>query len=403
MDIYVARQPIFDKGKRIYGYELLFRDGPSNAFPNIDGDTATSKLLANSFIKMGCEQLSGGKRAFINFTQNLLLKKIPAMFPPESLVVEILEDVQADGDLISACEEMVRRGYQLALDDFVLSPELRPLVSLSRFVKLDFRNSSIEAIEACIEELSDYPLKFLAEKVETHEELQKAMELGCDYFQGYFFSKPEILKERDIPPSSMHLLQIMAEVNKEAFSFDEMEKLIARDVSLSYKLMRYMNSAFFKRVKELSSIKQAVVLLGESGIRRFVSLVIMAKLAAKKTDELVRASIIRARFCELLGKHCELDVDGSELFTLGLFSLIDAILDESMEALLEKLPLSESIKTVLVGGTGGLACFLDLARFYERGNWKELSKTASKVGLAEEKMPDFYLDAVGWADSLAAV
>ncbi|MBW2010043.1 MAG: HDOD domain-containing protein, partial [Deltaproteobacteria bacterium] len=168
--------------------------------------------------------------------------------------------------------------------------------------------------------LSRYHVKFLAEKVETHDEFQKAVDMGFEYFQGYFFSKPQVLKSRDISPSKINMIQIMAEVNKEDFGFRELEKLISRDVSVSYKLMRYINSAYYRRIQEISSIHQAIVMLGERGIRHFISLIVMAKLASDKPTELLRTSIIRARFCELLGKDGNAELDVSELFTLGLFS-----------------------------------------------------------------------------------
>jgi c-di-GMP-related signal transduction protein len=402
LDIYLARQPIFDKKQRICGYELLFRDGPSNAFPDVDGDTATSKLLTNSFFRMGIDQVSQGKKAFINFTQELLVKKVPTLFPPQSLVVEVLEDVRPDRELLLACKEIAEKGYVLALDDFFMRPELKPLVLLAKLVKIDFRASPVEGIERCVRDLAVFPVRLLAEKVETREEFTRAVGMGFEYFQGYFFSKPEILKERDISPSKMALLQIVAEANKEDFSFEALEKMIARDVSISYKILRYMNSSFFKRVNEISSLKQAIVLLGEQGIRRFMSLIVMSRLAEDKPDVLVRTSIIRARFCELLGKGSRRKVDESELFTLGLFSLIDAILDDSMDRLMKKLPLSEEIKKALVEGSGNLIDFLKLSWAYEKGDWTGVAHAASRIEVEEEKMPAFYMDAIGWADSLAS-
>jgi c-di-GMP-related signal transduction protein len=402
LDIYLARQPIFDKKQRICAYELLFRDGPSNAFPDLDGDTATSKLLSNSFFRMGIDQVSHGKKAFINFTQELLVKKVPTLFPPQTLVVEVLEDVRPDRDLILACKEIKDKGYVLALDDFILRPELKPLVLLAKLVKIDFRASPMEGIERCVRDLAVFPVRLLAEKVETREEFTRAFEMGFEYFQGYFFSKPEILKERDISPSKMALLQIVAEANKEDFSFEALEKMIARDVSISYKILRYMNSSFFKRVNEISSLKQAIVLLGEQGIRRFMSLIVMSRLAEDKPDVLVRTSIIRARFCELLGKGSRRKVDESELFTLGLFSLIDAILDDSMDRLMKKLPLSEEIKRALVEGSGNLIDFLKLSWAYEKGDWTGVAQAASRIEVEEEKMPAFYVDAIGWADSFGS-
>ena len=402
MEVYVARQPVFKRNKKLYGYELLFRDGISNAFPEIDGDTATSKLLSSSFLAMSLDQITGKNKAFINFTRELLLRKVPAMLPRKKIIVEILEDVEPDDEVIRACQDMVRKGYEIALDDFVYGSEFKPLIELAKIIKIDFRLTPIEEIEEMVSNLAVYGVKFLAEKVETYEEFQWALDMGFEYFQGYFFSKPQILKAKDIAPSKMHLLQVVAEVNKEDFSFDKLEKLVVQDMSLSYKLMRYINSAFFKRFQDISSIKQAIVLLGEKEVKRFVSLMAMANLSAGKPEELIRASIIRARLCELLGE-LGTGKNESELFTLGLFSLIDAILDDSMESLMEKLPLSESIKKALVEGEGELAGFVNLVSCYETGNWTGVSEMAAKIRVSEKKIPKCYMDAVGWAESFSEV
>ncbi|RLB16468.1 MAG: hypothetical protein DRG82_09010 [Deltaproteobacteria bacterium] len=403
MKIYVARQPIFKRNRKIYGYELLFRGGITNAFPDIDGDTATSKLLSNTFFTMGMDRVSAGKKAFINFTHDLLTRKYPLMFPKESVTVEILENVVADPEVVEACSEIAGKGYEIALDDFVYEEALEPLIKLSRIIKIDFLLSPMDEIAEYVEKLSPYGVKFLAEKVETHEVFQQALDMGFSYFQGYFFSKPQILQSRDVAPSKINLLQLMVETNKENMEFEDLEKIIIRDVSISYKLLRYINSAYFRRLREISSIRQAIVLLGQEGIRSFISLIIMAKLASNKPVELLRSSIIRARMCEMLGKGTRAPVDASELFTLGLFSLIDAILDQDMEKLMEKLPLSDPIKMALIKHEGPLAHFLDLVKSYETANWESFSKAVSKVGIAEEKVPEYYLDAIGWADSVAGI
>jgi EAL and modified HD-GYP domain-containing signal transduction protein len=403
MKVYVARQPIFKRNRKIYGYELLFRGGITNAFPGIDGDTATSKLLSNTFFTMGMERVSAGKKAFINFTQDLLVRKYPLMFPKETVTVEVLENVVPDLEVIEACSEIAEKGYEIALDDFIYEEALEPLIKLSRVIKIDFLITPMDEIAEYVEKLSPYHVKFLAEKVETHEVFQQAFDMGFSYFQGYFFSKPQILQSRDVAPSKINLLQLMVETNKEDMEFEDLEKIIIRDVSISYKLLRYINSAYFRRLREISSIKQAIVLLGQEGIRSFISLIIMAKLASKKPVELLRSSIIRARMCEMLGKGSRSPADTSELFTLGLFSLLDAILDQEMEKLMEKLPLSEPIKKALINHEGPLTPFLDLVKSYETGEWESLSEAVSKVGIAEEKVPEYYLDAIGWADSVAGL
>ena len=395
----MARQPIFNKRKRIYGYELLFRDGMVNAFPDVDGDAATSRVLSTSFLSNGIERITGRRKAFVNFTEKMITEKIPAMFPKKTIMVEILEDMEPNEAVVTACREMAEKGYNLVLDDFVYKPEMKPLLALARIVKFDFRASSIEEIEAAIKELAAYRVKLLAEKIETHEEFQQALNMGFEYFQGYFFSKPEILKSRDISPSKITLLNIMSEANREDCRITELEKFVSHDLSINYKLMRYINSAYFGMFKRVKSVKQTLVLLGMKEMRRFISLIAMAQLVSGKPDELIRASLIRARLCENLGKEV-IGKNGSELFTLGLFSFIDAILDDEMGNIMETLPLSENIKKALTGGGGELADYLALVSCYETGDWEKVAALAAKTGLDEEKAPEFYMDAVAWADSI---
>ncbi|MEJ2658513.1 MAG: HDOD domain-containing protein, partial [Desulfobacterales bacterium] len=209
-----------------------------------------------------------------------------------------------------------------------------------------------------------------------------------------------VLKSKEISTSQMHLLEIMAEVNKENFEFGKLEKMIVRDASISYKLMRLINSAFYKRAKEISSIRQAIVMIGETGVRRFLSLIAMAGLASGKPDELIRVSLIRAKFCELLGNHIGSKTDPSELFTLGLFSLIDAIMDDSMENLMSQIPLSSGIKDVLISKDGDLANFLMLIESYEKGDWKQIQEVTDNMGIDENDLPGHYMESLNWADRL---
>ena len=399
MEVYVARQPIFNKNKKLFGYELLFREGLSNAFPDIDGDTATSKLLSNSFFSIGMNQLTSGKTAFINFPQSLLLNKIPMMFPSEKMTVEILEDVDPNERVIRACADIAAAGYSLALDDFVFKSDLQPLIELADIIKIDFMLTPIDEIKKMVNRFKGNHIKLLAEKIETYENFEEALSMGFMYFQGYFFSKPEIISGKEIAPSKIILLQIVGEANRENCSFEKLEILMDKDVSISYKLLRYINSAFFERACEIATIKHAIVLLGETEIKRFISMVATAELASDKPEALVRTSITRARFCELLGLHSQNGVDISELFLTGLFSLIDAMLDNKMENIMQTLPLSKNIKQALLEEKGDLADYLKLVSSYESANWETFSSIISKINVSEKKIPEIYQDAVKWADS----
>jgi c-di-GMP-related signal transduction protein len=400
MDVYIARQPILNRHRKLFGYELLFRGGLTNAFPDIEGDVATSKLLTNSFFTFGIDTITGTVPALINFTEELLLKQLPTMFPKDRIIVEILETVEPGPRIQEACADLARKGYTLALDDFVYEPRFQPLVELAKIIKIDFMLTPMEEIEAMVATFSDLPIKLLAEKIETYDEFRRAVDMGFTYFQGYFFSKPEILQSRDIQPSKLNTLQIIAEASKEDLDFDRLEKMVNLDVSISYKLLRYINSAFFKRVNEIKSIRQALVFLGAKEVRRFVSLIAAAELASDKPGELIRNAIIRARLCESLGAAShQSDERVAELFMLGLFSNIDAMLDDSMDNLMEQLPLSEDIKRALLVETGEMADLLRMVKEYEAGNWERFSVLANRLDIQEDQMPECYADALGWADA----
>lgn len=399
-DVYVARQPIFDKNRKIHGYELLFRDGTANMFSQTEGDTATTTLLSNTFFSIGIDTLTDGNKAFINFTQNLLEKKVPLLLPKETVVVEILEDVKPGPKLVDACRKMAAAGYTLALDDFVYSAELMPLIVLADIIKFDFRLTPTDTISAYLAQLPQKRIQLLAEKVETAEEFETAKAMGFDLFQGYFFCRPEMIKGREIQGSQLNLMNIMIQANRPDFSVEPLAALISRDVGFSYKLFKYANATFFGRTIKVSSVKDAMVYLGESEIRRFVSLVAMSRLAEGKTDELIRMASVRGKFCELLSMAANEPAPPPEMFTMGMFSLIDAILEHPMAQAVAPLPLSDAIKTALIHEKGRLAGYLELMRAYEYGQWEQVSCTAGALKINPEKIPSFYLHACQWADAV---
>ena len=398
MDVFVARQPIFNRHRRIFAYELLFRTGMSNAFPGIDGCRATSSLLSSSFFKVGINQITGDLRAFINFTEEMLLRGIPAMFPPQSVVVEILEDVQPTEEVVAACHSLVDRGYMLALDDFVYARKYTSLLEFAKIIKVDFMQSSIEQIQEIVAVSKKYHCKLLAEKIETYEEYDLASKMGFVYFQGYFFAKPEVLKNKEISSSQMVYMQLILEINRAEFDIKKLEGLIKQDVAISYKLIKYLNSAYYSRLQPISSIRQAIAFLGEQGIRLFVSVIATSKLSESKPDELIRISCIRARFLEILA--AELQQDKGVFFLLGLFSMLDAMLDASMEFLMKQLPVSADITEALVHKTGPLFPYLQLIQRYEAANWNELDAAIRDLHLDGTKIMDFYLEAVLWSGYL---
>lgn len=397
MDVFVARQPIFDRNKEIYAYELLFRSGQSNGFPQIDGNVATTSLLSSSFFTVGIDKVGAGRKVFINFTEELIANNTPQLFSAHKLVVEILEDVNPGSDIVAACQKLKEQDYELALDDFVYSNSFDELLQIADIIKIDFRLTPVDTITEMLRTLSKFSCRLLAEKVETYEEFAQAVELGFDYFQGYFFSKPEVLKNKDVPSSKLGLLQLVSEVNSPGFDVKKLERIVAQDVSITYKLMNYINSAHFARVQPLSSIKQAISFIGERDFKLFVSLIATSKLAGDKPDELLRTAIVRANFLQLLGR--EVGEDGSELFLLGLFSCLDAMLDLNIENILKKMHLTKRITSALVDRGGDLFIYLRLVEAYEAGNWVSLRLAQKKISIDGKKLTDFYLASIARADA----
>lgn len=400
MYVHIARQPIFDVHKKIFAYELLFRQSQGLHLGELSGDRATTNLLSTAFLTEGIEKIAGSRPCFINFTENLLLKEIAPTFPKTKIIIEILEDVPPTPEVIAACRNLSESGYILALDDFVYEKNLLPLIELANIIKIDYRISSSTEIERMLYRLARFNLRFLAEKIETYDEFEHANTLGFHYFQGYFFAKPESLRITEIASSKISLLNLLMEINRPQTTVERLEKIVEADVGISYKLLRYINSAFFHLLKQVDSIRQAIVYLGEREIRRFVTLVIVSELAADKPAELVRLSVIRARWCELLAENSQRVQEGNECFLLGLFSLIDAILDKPMEQIMAMLPLSDAVKEALIAMKGPFAPFLRAMITYEQGKSKECLQMIRLIRVNPAKVYDYYLEAVHFSSIL---
>ena len=404
MYFYAARQPILDKEKKLVGYELLFRDGVDNVFPDIDGDEATSRLIEGSQFNFGLEDLTDNKPAYINFTLETLQKGYPLLLGKEQVVVEILETIQPGKRLLALVKDLKERGYTLALDDYIHQPVWRHFYPYIDMIKIDFLTTDKESIEAVIEAIKPHPhIKLLAEKVETYEKYQLALEMGFSYFQGFFFSKPEMVQSKTLPPSEMALAELLYETSSMDLNLKKITEVFERDVNLSYKLLRYSNSAAFKRRAEISTIKQALIVLGSEEIKRFLSLLFAAQVAADKPAELIRLSLTRARFAELLAiSHGKLRDTGMAFLT-GMMSLMDAILDEDMPSVMGKLPLTNEIKGALLHGEGLLATYLSLVKFYEQADWDNAKEIQQQLGLKPEEVPDAYHDALSWSNEQMSV
>lgn len=402
MFFYAARQPILNKNKELFAYELLFRDGIVNVFPDIDGDEATSKIVEASKFNMGISEFTSNKPAFINFTLETLSKGYPEMMTPDELVVEILETVKPGKRLLSLCKDLYEKGYTLALDDYEHQNVWSHFYPYIKIIKIDWQLSSLEDIKEVINAIAPYPhIQLLAEKVETYEEYNQALELGCELFQGFFFAKPEMVKTKTLSPSQITMAELLYETSKADLDLASITSVFERDVTLSYKLLRYANSPIFKRGSEISTIKQALVTLGSAELKRFMGLMFAANVNPSKPSELITSAMTRAKFCELAADNMKENLDSSIAFLTGLLSLIDAILDETIESVLLKLPLAQEIKNTLLTRSGTMAELIKLVEYIEHAQWDKSSEIIHKLGLSKEDIIRDYNEAISWADEQA--
>jgi EAL and modified HD-GYP domain-containing signal transduction protein len=399
METIIARQPIFNAQRNVFAYELLYRGADTLSLANVGGNRATSSLLTSSFLTEGLEKISGNKPCFVNFTEELLLEHIAESFSTKDIVIEILEDVQPTDKIITTCKGLKNLGFTLALDDFVYHNKFIPLIELADIIKIDFLLTSADEMQQTLEFLSRFKIDFLAEKVETHDQFGEAQRLGFKYFQGYFFARPEEMRIKELSTSKLTLLNLLSEINQQKFSAKKLTAIISADVSLSYRLLRYINSAYFYLLTKITSIPYAVTYLGENEIRRFVTLAVISEISSNKPVELVRLAAVRAKFCEKLGQECPGETNQNELFLLGLLSLLDAMLDTPITDILKKIPVSDNIKRALIDQDGPLSIFLKIVTAYERGNHEECFLAVKQLRVSEEKLYPIYLSSLEYADS----
>jgi len=397
MEVFLARQPIFDKNLKVCAYELLFRSSLDNYFSHPSRDHASSKVIADSFLLFDLESLTGGEKAFINVTADVLLKELAILLPKNLTVLEILENVEPDEAVLAACRDLKKSGYILALDDFVYEDKYRPLIELADFIKVDFLESGLDRNEELVKQFANKSIQFLAEKVETKEVLDQAQAMGYNYFQGFFFSKPIIISNRDIAPYKLHYLKVLQEIHKPDMDFVQLETIVKQDVSMSYKLLRYINSPFFGTRFQIHSIQQALMLLGEKEIRKWATLIALATMADNKPLELVVNAIIRASICEALADKAGKPNQAQDLFLMGMFSLIDAIMDRPIEEILRDMPIASELKDALLGKDNWHRKVLNVVLSHEQADWKEFSECCATLGLIEDEFPHIYLEAIKWA------
>jgi EAL and modified HD-GYP domain-containing signal transduction protein len=393
---YMARQPILDADEQTAGYEFLYR-AAAESFANItDVDTA-SRTVLEQILLLGCRELSGGNRLFINCSGEVLAREYINVFPPQAIVVEILESVEPTPAVIAACEQLKRSGFMIALDDFVPGPNTLPLLPFADIIKVDFRTTD-ERTRAQIVERYCQKVLPLAEKVETRTEYKSAVNGGFKLFQGYYFCEPVLLVNRELSPSKLNYLRLMEQTSRGEIDLRKMEEVIKSDPALCYRLLRFLNSYAFCLRTTITSIRHALTLLGEHQVRRWIAVACVSVAADNSSQCLLSTALMRARFGEALAPKT--GCRSYDLFLLGLFSMMDTILGIPLEQLLTKVKVPPETEAALLGKPNRLRDILDLIIAYDRANWDKTRTLCAKIHVDQADLADDYIRALQWVDQI---
>lgn len=397
-DLFVARQPIFDLELKVVAYELLFRNSPLNSYPDVNGDAASAQTIHRALNVFGLEALAGNRRLYFNVTRQVLLSGLMHSLPPRLTTVEILESVAPDAEVIAACEALKKAGFSLALDDFVFSPGYEPLIALADVIKVDFLQTVGDERRAVIARHGRPGRGFLAEKIETLAEQADAVACGYTLLQGYFFARPQMLSAREIPTYKLNHLRLLQLVNDDGFDVGKLQEVIKQDVSLSMKLLTYLNSAMFGWYQRVTSIQQALVLLGERPFRKWVAVLAIAGLSDDLPNEVVVMSLVRARFCERMAGR----IGGNELelFLSGMLSLLDVMTGRPLAEAVAQLHISGGLRAALLTRAGPMGMLLDMVQVFERADWQKVASLAQALHVDEAAFAAAYREAVEWADKV---
>lgn len=396
-DFLIGRQQITDRKLNIFGYELLFRDAQGKGPNQAEATEASNQVIVNSLLEMGLERIVGPHRAFINFTRDNILSGTALLLPRERVVVEVLESVRIDDSVVKAVEGLARKGYMIALDDFVYTDAWLPLIRASKIIKLDIHQTDPEVCRRYIATLGRFHVKFLAEKVETKEQYEEFLALGCEYFQGFLFSRPSILQGRRIGAAHHAIVKLLAEINRADIDVGDLADVISLDVGLSYKLLRYINnSVLFRLSKKVDSIQRAVIYLGSKEVRRWANLVALASFP-DTPREVILLSLARARMCERLAEVARMQAS-DQFFLTGLMSMLDQMMGVPLGRALDDLPLADDVTRALLSHEGPLGSALTCAVDYECWNLDHIGFSGLPVG----EIGRVYIDALSWANEVAS-
>lgn len=399
-----ARQPIFDINLNIKAYELLFRPPEHNEEKpldedSFDGDMATSQVMFSAFSDVDIVEISENNPVFVNFTARWLTEAPP--IDPKHLVIEVLETITITDEVIENIKKLSKLGYIIALDDFEYSDQWKPILELADYVKLDVLKLNSKDLKQTIQKISPYNVKLLAEKIEDYEKLKECINLGFEYFQGYFLCKPQNITGKKIPATRLAVMQIISELQSPGTSIKKLEDLISKDPTLSYKLLRIINSAAYSTIKKIDSLHHAITLLGLTQVKSWITMISLTHLS-DKPEALLTTALIRAKMCEILSQEGDLK-DHEKYFTIGLFSVLDAFFDQEMKDILKNLPLSDEIKNALLHHQGVEGKILSTVEAFEQARWQNIDwDFLGELGIDKSKLKTGLMESIHWSHEISS-
>lgn len=401
MDVYIARQPIFDKSKKLFGYELLYRQNEENKFSGqVDGAQATRAVLSDAITVFGLENLTNGKPAFVNFTKDLVMDDLILLTNPQDIIVEILEDADIDEEFVEKVSDLKRRGYTVALDGFNGSERFDDLIKYIDILKIDFMKLNKDSRDEIKKKYMGMGKTFLAEKIEMHDDFTKAVEDGYSLFQGYYFEKPKMFSKKSSDIAKSSYIRIICELNKDETDINEISKIVNEDVGLTYKLFQRINTVAYYRGGETTSTNVALSKLGLDEIRRWILLMMAKDFNKGKSDEIIKMALIRASFAEKIARDTPLKERYYEAFMMGMFSLIDLIVEAEITDILKDIPLADEVKAAILGEQNMFGEILEFVKAYEDGKWEKICNREGGFYLDANTATDYYFDCLKYADGI---
>ncbi|MEP1869197.1 MAG: EAL domain-containing protein, partial [Paraglaciecola sp.] len=374
--------------------------GKNNYYPHLERDESTNKLIAKRYQTLDLDDISCNKKSFINFQSETLLNGLPKSLDPENVVVELAANSHKPDSLIELCKHVKNLGYKIALDGYQLDSKSQDHLKFVDMVKINTHQGDYDKLANNVHQLIDKNVQLIADKVETQESFNIYKDIGFDYFQGYFFSRPESVSQGHLPTSKLTLVELMGASSSESFDIESINSVVEHDVGLSYMLLRFINNPMINKRYKITSLRHALNYMGEVEIKKFIALLALTNLSDDKPIELIHLSLVRAKFCDLVGIEKNIGNNPPTAFLVGLFSLIDALLDQDMKSLLDKLPLIDEVKDALCGSQNDLSLYLLLVKAFESGNWLKVIRISKILEIDQKLLHSLFNEAILWGNGV---